>query len=751
MLRSFRVFRAFQRHSEVGGKNFQYFSTAAASASKNRDDDDDDDEFDDDDYYTKYSPVLEQIGVNVFDVNQCLKDRGLLKQFSAQKFDKPPPKEIRDALAEDLFEWALSLGAVNFAHWASPLRGSLNLLKHDSFVELDFGAKTAIKPIEAKFSGSRLFMNETDGSSFPNGGLRATHRAAAYMAWDTASPPFVRGDTLYIPSAFVTFNGEALDEKTPLLRSMRAVNQAGKRLLKHLHADPQEIEAGVDCNVGWEQEFFFIERGDFERRPDLVAGGRTVIGAEPARGQQTSVNYFASMHERAKLVLEDVQELLLKLGVPFAVYHNEVAPAQHEFSPIFRLSNVSADQNVLAMEVLKEQARKHGLVALTHEKPFRAINGSGKHLNWGVNCGATGRNLMVPGDSVNHQQSFMAMVACLVRAVNLHGDLIRAGVASPGNDHRLGAHEAPPAIISLYVGDGMMQHIEKIITGGPLEGYGKNSRLLEFNTNTIFPIPAATEDRNRTAPFPFCGNRFELRAMGSDGNVSLPLTFVQTAMADSMDFLTELIEKKRMTLRDAVASMFKENKRIIFNGNGYSEEWHAEAEKRGIPNIRRSVDAYGVMLNDSNKALLERCRVLNENEIKARVQVCYENHAETIKIEANVLLDMLQQGIIPACVTDLKIYENDAIGAAGQRHSIYKSLVEKTAELDEAILKCPEADDNISAYQVAKYCDDVIRKKMVEVREYADAAERLMSSKLYPFPTYHEMFFKPQQKVDESL
>jgi len=344
----------------------------------------------------------------------------------------------------------------------------------------------------------------------------------------------------------------------------------------------------------------------------------------------------------------------------------------------------------------------------------------------------------------------MAFVACLVRAVNLHGDLIRAAVASPGNDHRLGAHEAPPAIISLYLGDGMMKHVEAIISGGQLEGYGKDHRTLDFRTDSIYPIAAATEDRNRTAPFPFCGNRFELRAMGSDGNISLPLTFVQAAMADSMNYMSDLIEQKKMSLRDAVATVFKENKRIIFNGNGYSEEWHAEAEKRGIPNIRQSVDAYGVISADKSKVLLSRTGVFNENEINARVQIAYENHAETIKIEANVMLDMLNQGVLPACASDLQKYSGEAAALGGaQRQEIYKALADKASALDDAILKCPSSDE-VGAFQVAKYCQDVLRTKMTEAREYADAAERLISKELYPFPTYHEMFFKPQQRTDRD-
>lgn len=685
--------------------------------------------------------VLEDVGVHMY-------DSPFLQELRKQKYTQLPPKKIRDEVARDLFEWATERGCVNFAHWASPLRsGANNLLKYDSFVELDFGAKVAHKPIKTGFSGARLFMNETDGSSFPNGGLRGTHRAAAYMAWDTQSNPFIRGDTLYLPSAFVSFSGEALDEKTPLLRSMRAVLLAGKRLLKHTKAaSPHEIEAGVDCNVGWEQEFFLIAAEDYERRPDLVASGRTVMGAQPPKGQQTNAHYFAPMNAPAKRIMEEIQAELLALGIPFCVYHQEVAPAQHEFCPIFRVTNVAADHNVMAMEVMKEVCRRHGYIALTHEKPFKAINGSGKHLNWGLNAGSSGRNLMVPGDTPAQQESFMAFVACLTRAVNLHGDLIRAGVASPGNDHRLGAHEAPPAIMSLYIGDGMMAHVEKIIAGGKLEGYGKEHRLLEFGLglDSVFPISAATEDRNRTAPFPFCGNRFELRACGSNGNISLPLTFVQAAMADSMNYLADLIENDKLSLREAVAMVFRDNQRAIFNGNGYSPEWHKEAEHvRGLPNIRQSVDAYGVMMSEKSQALLKRVHVLNENETKARVQIAYENHAHTIRIEVQAMLDMINQGVLPAAAQDLSLYAALPV-LAGERASVYADLAKKTAELQKAMDEVPDEAD---AFTVAKYTQDVLRTKMTETRVFADLAERLICKELYPFPSYHEMLYKPNEKA----
>jgi len=573
----------------------------------------------------------------------------------------------------------------------------------------------------------------------------------------------VRGDTVYVPSAFATFNGEALDEKTPLLRSQNAVKLAGQKLLPLLGAPVTESRAGIICNVGWEQEFFLINADDFEARPDLVASGRTVLGALPARNQQTSVNYFAAMHARAKAIMQETQMQLLELGVPLSVYHNEVAPAQHEFSPIFQRVNVAADTNVLAMEILKDTAKAHGMVALFHEKPFKGINGSGKHLNWGLNAGHTGRNLFVPGKTPEHQASFMAMVAVLTRAMNLYSDLVRAGVASPGNDHRLGAHEAPPAILSLYLGDGMMQHIEEIIAGGALAGYGKGAKTIDFGAPELAPIQAGTEDRNRTAPFPFCGNRFELRAMGAEGNISLPLTIVQSAVAESMGVMTERLTKGE-SLRDVTADFFKQNKRIIFNGNGYSKEWHAEAVARGLPNLRTSVEAYQVLTSPKAKELFSKVKVFQPHEIDARVAVAMEMHVEQIMIEANVMLDMLETGVVPACVfllrararwlaathtrthscaQDLAIYKDEAASLIGNRAQVYALLAKRTKELSDVIDQLPEGDTAAAA----KYTQDVVRPKMVETRVVADEAERLIARDLYPFPSYHDMFFRPQNEV----
>ena len=387
------------------------------------------------------------------------------------------------------------------------------------------------------FSGGLLFQSETDGSSFPNGGLRATHTAAAYMSWDRLSPPFVRGDTVYIPSSFITWTGAAEDEKTPLLRSMEAISSEGTRVMKAIGTECTEVV----CNVGWEQEFFCIDVEHYLQRPDLMAAGRALIGAQPARGQQTDFNYFNVTQPRVAAFLDEVQSELWAIGQPLSVMHNEVAPSQYEFSPIFSLTNIANDQNVASMEVLQEVATRHGLAVLMHEKPFAGVNGSGKHNNWGLNTDE-GDNLYTPGKTPAEQARFMTMVAVLTQAVNRHADLMRCAVATAGNDHRLGAQEAPPAIISLATGDNMHAHIKKIIAGGELEGYGSATKSVAAGARAVPDVEAATEDRNRTAPFPFCGNRFEFRAVGSQQNFAFPLAILHSAVAESLGEMADLIE-----------------------------------------------------------------------------------------------------------------------------------------------------------------------------------------------------------------
>ncbi len=647
-------------------------------------------------------------------------------------------KSAANEVAQALMNFALERGAVNYAHWFSPVRtgaaGSANGLKLDAFLDYDFGGKGThgglLKDIEVpSFSGSKLCFSETDGSSFPNGGLRETHRAAGFLNWDRLSSPFVRNGTLYLPSSFVSHQGFTLDEKTPLLRSQDAVDRAGVRLLRCLgDNDSQKVVS----NVGWEQEYFCIDREAFLARPDLMATGRMLVGAQASRGQQTDYNYFNRTNPRVRAFFDEVQAELLQLGMPLTVFHNEVAPSQHEFSPIFKLSNIASDENILAMEVLEDVSVRHGLAVLMHEKPFAGINGSGKHSNWGLNTD-TGKNLYVPGKDAAAQESFMAFVAALTRAVHLHGDLIRTGVATASNDHRLGAQEAPPAIMSLYTGDIMYEHIESVISGGDLAGYGMATTTVDFGTTSVSPITANLEDRNRTAPFPFCGNRFEFRAVGSTQNISFPIALLNTAVAESLDALAGNIEGGD-SVRDAVAQMFDEHKAAIFNGNGYSDEWPVEAEARGLPNLRNTVDAVDVLCSDKNKALFKAAKVFSEEELAARQEIMYEKYINDITIEADCLLDMMQTGALPACAADL-----EAMGPLkGNRQNVYSGLDAEVSKLQDMFDALP-ADAEVG--EQARYCADVLKPQLEAVRSCSDAAERLCADARWPFPKYKDVLF----------
>jgi len=645
------------------------------------------------------------------------------------------PKANGNILADAMMRWAMERGATKFSHVFYPLRAATGMHnsgeKLTTFLDFDYGSKSLLKEFQpGGFTYSDLNTTETDGSSFPSGGLRKTPRAAAFNGWDKTSPPFVRNSTLYLPSTLMSFTGHSLDEKLPLLRSMEAVNKQGLRLVRAL-GDLETTQ--VVPNVGTEQEYFIIDDKDFFARPDLQATGRTVLGADPSRGQQTDQHYFATYSARVREFMEDVEAELWALGVSLVVQHNEVAPLQHEFSPVFALTNVSADQNILCIEVMNEIAVKHGLRVLFHEKPFANVNGSGKHCNWGLNTD-TGRNLFVPGKTPESQASFTAFVAAVVRALHLHGDLIRTGVACTGNDHRLGAQEAPPAIVSVYTGDGMMAHLEAVMAGGELAGYAGGTQQVGAGSKAVGAVTCNNEDRNRTAPFPFCGNRFEFRAVGSSQNISAPMTYVNTAMAESMGALADLIEGG-MSPRDATAKVLTEHKAVIFNGNGYSEEWVAEAAARGLPNLKTCVDAFRVLDSEKNKALMQSQNVLSPEECTARREVGLESYVNTRTIEANTMVSMLNSGVIPACAADLAGYVA-APELAGTRKDTYTSLAKETAKLVEAIAAIPSEVE-----EACDYIQATLLPQMTATRALHDTAETLIASKLYPFPTYHDIFY----------
>jgi len=653
----------------------------------------------------------------------------------------------RNEIASAMANFAIGLGATNFCHKFYPLRyhdGRANSGgKLNTFLDLDYGHPDTLKPIVGgaeTFDGFKLFFSETDGSSFPNGGLRNTHTAAAYMSWDKTSPPYVRNGTLYIPSAFVTYMGDALDHKTPLLRSQEAINKEGIRLLRHLG---DETAQEVVSNVGCEQEYFLVDRDHYNARPDLVMSGRMLFGGVSEREQEGCEQYFGPPNPRARAFMDAISADFVKMGISMNVFHNEVAPAQHELCPVFCLTNVAADQNVLAMEIMSEVAASHGLTVLFHEKPFAGVNGNGKHCNWGLNTDS-GKNLFKPGKTAESQSDFIASLAALAYALNNHGDVLRCGVASAGNDHRLGAQEAPPAIVSLYTGRVLEQHLTNIVNdGADLAGYNPSvdGQMLSFGTSAVEAVPASAEDRNRTAPFPFCGNRFEFRAVGASQNIAMPLTYVNTAVAAGFSALSERIESG-LSARDAVAEVLQENFRVIFNGDGYSAEWVDEAERRGLANLTNATKALATLDSDKNKKLFASCNVFGEHELTARKDILLGEVANAIVIEAKTALRMVETGYAPAFATDLKTYA-DAGLEAGERRSIYEAVQEQAGVLADAISAFP---DDGSALDQAEYASDVLRPAMNELRGFVDKGEGLCEASLVPYAGYQQILFDHQSE-----
>jgi len=661
----------------------------------------------------------------------------------------PTEEKDQKVIADTLFAWARERGAIDFSHWFFPLRGGggavggmLGAFKQDTLMDLDFSSKFTTKPMKACLPAERLFQGETDGSSFPNGGLRVTHSAAAFTTWDRASPPFVTNKTLYIPCAFITHFGKCIDEKTPLLRSMDAVKTHGLRLLKAtgLGKDAQTIHS----YLGWEQEFFVVKAELFKARPDLVNTGRTLFGKLPTRHQQGDLNYFQPVPGNVQLLLDRVQAQMIKVGCPMAVKHNEVAPGQHEMSPVFRAANVSCDSNVLFMEMMNREAAKLGLQVLFHEKPFAGINGSGKHANWSVGTD-TGLNFFYPGKTEEGAKLFVTGIACLSYGLAQYNELVRCTVASAGNDHRLGAQEAPPAIISLYPGQGFEKYVDEVIKGAELTGYKAEKKKQPTGASQPMSVEANVEDRNRTAPFPFCGNRFEFRAVGSSQNCCLPIMVCNAIMAAGMSQLADLIEGG-LSHRDAVAKMFKENKHVIFTGNGYSDEWKTEAGKRGLPNLNTTPKALATWSSDKNKALFEKLKIYSKEETSARQEVMYENYVTCLSIEVQTMIQMVETAILPACVKDLKKTETlPNKKYAPPRKGAYEAIADELEKLRVTFDKMPHG----ALDKEATYLCDTVKPRMVALRQAVDKAESLMEKGSYPFPTYEELLYS--HHFDESF
>ena len=652
----------------------------------------------------------------------------------------PLDPSIADTIALAMKKWALEKGATHYTHWFHPLTG-YTAEKHDSFYTPISEGK-----VMASFTGKELMQAEPDASSFPSGGLRATFEARGYTAWDPTSPAFImrhsNGATLCIPTAFASWTGEALDLKTPLLRSDEALNKSVRRALRYFGVEASKVFS----TVGVEQEYFLIDEEFYFRRPDLVMTGRTLFGAKPPRGQELEDHYFGSIPDRVLSFMTDVENQLYALGIPVKTRHNEVAPGQYEIAPIFEPSNTAADHQQLVMQVLKNTARRYGMVALLHEKPFAGVNGSGKHCNWSMSTD-TGINLLEPGDTPHDNLQFLFFCAAVIKAVDTHQDLLRISVASASNDHRLGANEAPPAIISVFLGDQLTDIFERLHNGQG--GSSKKAGVLELGTPVLPPLPKHAGDRNRTSPFAFTGNKFEFRAVGSSQSISFPITVLNTIVADAIDAQIDLVESKmkKMGFEQAVLETIKEtytqHKRIVFNGDGYSAAWHKEAARRGLLNLRTAIDAIERFTDEKNLRLFTRLGVLNEREIHARQEIMYDIYFKQVNIEGETTEWVAQTQILPGALSYLaELSEIEVRSRAAER--TIQQLVEATDALSDALEKLKVQNAELGGDEIhekAHHMRDNVLPAMAEVRKAADALERIMADKYWPLPSYREMLF----------
>lgn len=685
-----------------------------------------------------------------------LKDK--LAPSSYQQFKKairtgePIDPSVADQIATAMKEWALSKGATHFTHWFQPLHG-LTAEKHDSFI--NFTGSPYNRSLQMNFSGKQLIKGEPDASSFPHGGIRSTFEARGYTAWDMESPSFVRfganGSFLTIPSAFCSWTGEALDTKTPLLRSNEVLSKATVRLLRLLG---DNVVQSASAQLGSEQEFFVIDRGFYNARPDLVSCGRTLLGAQPPKGQQMEDHYFGSLDRRILAFMQDVEWKLWKLGVPSTTRHNEVAPSQYEIAPIFEPMSVACDHNMITMEILKETAREHDFACLLHEKPFAGVNGSGKHNNWSV-CTNTGENLMEPGSTPKDNARFMLVLAALVRAISLYGDLVRVAVAVPGNDFRLGMNEAPPAIISIYVGDQLEQVIQDIV--GESEIGGKLQRMpskMQLGVNSLPTLPRDSSDRNRTSPFAFTGNKFEFRAVGSSQSCARPGMILNTVMAESMNFVSDELEKQLKSnlkmdfaVHSIVSKLLKEHGRVVFNGNGYSDDWRKEAERRGLPNLRTTPEAIGVLSTPKTVELFEKTGVLNRREVASTQTIMYENFSKTVAIEAECTVTMAQTYVLPVALEHKRNIAASVDSADPVQAKLVKDVSKSVTDLVNAIDALKGVKEQAKKFhedhlhEQATFYRNEVMDAMAATRTVCDTLESHVDDKLWPFPKYSEMLF----------
>ena len=653
--------------------------------------------------------------------------------------------EVANAVASAMKDWAVAHGATHFTHWFQPLTG-VTAEKHDSFI-----SPAPDGGVIMEFSGKELIKGEPDASSFPSGGLRATFEARGYTAWDPTSYAFIKDKTLCIPTAFCSYGGEALDKKTPLLRSMQALNKQAMRILRLF--GNTEVKC-VRTSVGPEQEYFLVDKDMFEKRKDLVFCGRTLFGAKPPKGQELDDHYFGVIKPRVAAYMADLNEELWKLGVLAKTEHNEVAPAQHELAPIYTTTNVATDHNQLTMEIMRKVASRHGLVCLLHEKPFAGVNGSGKHNNWSM-ATDTGVNLLTPGETPYENAQFLLFLCAVIKAVDDYQDLLRLSVATAGNDHRLGANEAPPAVVSMFLGDELTAVLEAIESDAPYSGTEKT--VMKLGVHVLPKFTRDTTDRNRTSPFAFTGNKFEFRMVGSADSIACANIMLNAAVAESLKIYADRLEKAEdfeTALHDLIKKTIKDHKRIIFNGNGYDDAWIQEAtEKRGLLNLRTTPDALPRILEKKNVDMLTSQKIFTPAEIYSRYEITLENYCKTVNIEGQTMVDMARKEILPAVeayARDLAdtcaVKQAAAPGVSGryEKKTIAKlstladEIDEATDALESALIKYKTVSDVTEAACMIR---DVILQKMAELRVVCDEAETVTAEKYWPFPTYGELLF----------
>lgn len=702
----------------------------------------------------KFVPVSQYFGEDTFNhkvMKEKLPKDTFRKLMEAINEDKMLDDETANIVAHAMKEWALEKGATHFAHWFQPMTG-ITAEKHDAFAD-PCGPGAVIE----RFSGKQLVQGEPDASSFPSGGIRATFEARGYTAWDMSSPAFIKRNgistTLCIPTAFISYTGQVLDKKTPLLRSIRALNNSAVKMLKLLGA--KNVKK-VHSNLGPEQEYFLIDMDYYYKRQDLVLGGRTVVGAPPAKGQELEDQYFGSIKERISSYMHDVEEELFKLGIPAKTRHNEVAPSQYEIAPVYEEANLAVDHNQLVMDTLKYVARKHRLAALLHEKPFAKINGSGKHVNWSLSDN-NDNNLLNPGKTPQDSIQFLVFLIATVRAVYKHADILRAAVASYGNDHRLGANEAPPAIISVFLGEQLTQILENIEKG--TVNKATKEEIIDLGISSLSQVSKDNTDRNRTSPFAFTGNKFEFRAVGSSQNIAAPALVINTIVAESLDELAEKIAAKQTkNINQAVFEVIKSEisaiMPILFNGDNYTKEWEAEAKKRGLPNEKTTPSALKALITDKSLKLFEKYEVLSNVELKSRYLIHVERYIKDLEIEVNCLNHICMTQVIPAAVAYQKtlakaiISAKEALGTA----AVVSSQTELLKNIIDLINNIYAVNKDIQAKveaagavhdepRKAEMLGSKVKPMMDELRGYVDALENIVDDETWPLPKFWEMLF----------